>query len=168
MDSLKEKSAELAIFQLLIEINNALNTGQGALAIFLDVAKAFDSEDKLVLNKLKKYGFSSKSFNFFASYLAERKIECHDSKNGIRSKSFSVNCGVPQGSVLGPTLFLLFINDLPEFLPICKIVMFVDDVVILSSHSDLTQLFLNIQSTLSTTSEWQCRNLLLLNERKVQ
>ena len=123
------------------------------MAIFLDVAKAFDTVNhSLLLMKLKSYAFSSQTVNFFASYLSGRRLECIENSRGLRSDTFQINYGIPQG--LGPVLFLLFINDLPDFLPLCKIIMFADDVVIFSSHQDLVVLFLNLECTLQGVSFW--------------
>ena len=97
-----------------------------------------------------------------------RRLECHDRINGIRLESFLTSCGVPWGSVLELTLFLLFINDLPKVLPLCKIVMFADDVVIFVSHADLSILFHNLNNTFLSAGDWYARNLLSLNEKKCQ
>ena len=103
---------------------------------------------------------------FFASYLSGRRLECLEKSRGLRSDTFQINYGIPLG--LGSVLFLLFINDLPDFLPLCKIIMFADDVVIFSSHRDLVVLFLNLECTLQGVSFWYSRNLLALNEKKCQ
>ena len=101
---IKGKSTELAIHQLLLEINDAIDSDQYALAVFLDVAKAFDTVDhRLLLMKLQKFGFASKSLNLPVTNLTGKKLDCHDRINGIRTESFLTSCGVPRGSVLGPT-----------------------------------------------------------------
>ncbi|XP_065582319.1 uncharacterized protein LOC136041561 [Artemia franciscana] len=95
---IKGKSTDLAIHQLLLEINDAIDGDQHASVVFLDVTKAFDTVDhRLLFMKLQKYGFASKSLNFLKTYLTDRKLECHDRVLGIRSESFLRSCGVPQG-----------------------------------------------------------------------
>ena len=105
---------------------------------FLDLRKAFDSVDHSILfKKLRHYGFRGDATNFFESYLKNRKIctKLHDTM----SRFYSISYGVPQGSVLGPILFLLYVNDIPKVSKF-KTTLFADDTNLHLSHSNILQL----------------------------
>ena len=90
------------------------------VSLFLDLSKAFDTVNhQILLNKLKYYGLQQSEYNWFQSYLNDRKQKVH--ANGVASDTRFISTGVPQGSILGPLLFIIVINDLPKsstfFLP---------------------------------------------------
>ena len=112
----------------------AINKGQ---ACFIDLQKAFDTLDyEILMFKLEKYGFRGTILEILRKYLSDRYQFVYE--NGNHSKKLCVKTGVPQGSVLGPFLFLLYINDLQKVVKDSQIVMFADDTTILKSgkHTD--------------------------------
>ena len=105
-----------------VNIDNGLVNG----VIFIDLEKAFDTIDHgILIRKLCKYGVDTSSVKWFESYLCDRSQKC--SINGRLSNPAQVSCGVPQGSNLGPRLFLVYINDLPSCLSLSSPRMFTDD-----------------------------------------
>ena len=95
-------------------------------AVFIDLKKAFDTIDhQIILQKLRNYGIDHCSLKWFKSYLTGRTQKCK--VNDRLSKSTSINCGIPQGSNLGPLLSLIYINDLPNCLHYATPRMFADD-----------------------------------------
>ena len=129
------------VLHLSEKIYNSLNQKPSAktLTIFIDLKKAFDTVDhKILLKKLDHYGVKNTSNLWFKNYLHDR--EQFVSINGTESQRTKMLCGVPQGSVLGPLLFLLFINDLPEATNFLTL-LFADDTTFQVSGVDLDQLF---------------------------
>ena len=107
--------------------------------IFIDLQKAFDTVNhKILLDKLEHYGIRGTPLQWFSSYLSNRKQFVH--VNDSNSTVLDVTCGVPQGSVLGPLLFLIFINDLPHTSSKLKFYLFADDTNIYCESGDLTVL----------------------------
>ena len=103
-----------------------LDEGSFGCGIFVDLQKAFDSVDHIVLlHKLEYYGIRGVCNNWFKSYLSDRKQFV--SVKGYNSDLMPVDCGVPKGSLLGPLLFLIYINDLHKAIQYCKVHYFVDD-----------------------------------------
>ena len=96
----------------------------------LDISKAFDRVwHASLLHKLKSYGISGQIFGFISSFLSNRRLRVV--LDGKSSQEYPVNAGVPQGSILGPTLFLLYINDLPDDI-VCNIAIYADDTTLYS------------------------------------
>ena len=96
---------------MLNEVTNALENGDDVIGVFIDFSKAFDTVDHNILyDKLFHYGIRDNALNWFKSYLTNR--EQYVTYNGVVSNRDTIRCGVPQGSILGPLLFLIYINDL--------------------------------------------------------
>ena len=111
-------------------IARAFNRSGAAPAVALDISKAFDRVWHAgLLHKLKFYGISGQIFGLISSFLSNRRLRVV--LDGKSSQEYPVNAGVPQGSILGPTLFLLYINDLPDDV-ICDIAMNPDDTTLYS------------------------------------
>ena len=135
-------------------------------AIFLDLKKAFDTVNHgLLLNKLKKFGIRGTELNWFKSYLSNRmqSVKVGSSLSNLKS----IDIGIPQGSILGPLLFIIFVNDLPDSV-ICKTVMYADDTSLLVSSSDPSSLQNSLNHNLSNIAKWFRDNNLTLNASKTK
>jgi hypothetical protein len=119
-------SSEMAIIKLMERIIGALERGHFMVGIFLDFSKAFDTVNhEILLSKLSKYGIRGTANLWVQSYLKDRQQYCY--LNGHKSKKLFIKCGVPQGSILGPLLFLLYINDLANVSKSLSAILFADD-----------------------------------------
>ena len=150
------------------KIYNALNQKPSAstLAIFIDLKKAFDTVDHdILLQKMEHYGIRGISSSWFKNYLSDR--EQFVSINGIESGTMKMICGVPQGSVLGPMLFLIFINDLPNATELLTL-LFADDTTFQISDTNIKNLFNSANLELEKASSWFRANKLTLNVKKTK
>ena len=149
------------------DLYTANNNNEITIAVFIDAMKAFDTVNhKILIDKLKKYGISGNLLTWIENYLTNRK-QCTVANN-IVSTNESIVCGVPQGSVLGPLLFLLYINDISSFVTNSKISMYADDTVIYLSHANLNLAIALIQSDLDRVHTWCNSNKLTINCKKTK
>jgi hypothetical protein len=133
--------------------------------IFIDLQKAFDTVNHdILIRKLEHYGLRGVALSWISSYLKNR-TQYVDIDN-ISSEKLFVECGVPQGSVLGPKLFLLYINDITKVSDLLRFILFADDTTILYSDSDLANLVLTVNQELSKLCAWFASNKLSLNIAK--
>ena len=135
--------------------------------MFLDISKAFDTVDhNLLLAKLYQLGLSPSAASWFQSYLSNRS-QVTRVKDSLSSPGFPTS-GVPQGSVLGPSLFSVFINDLPNVLPSDSIALFADDTAIYIVSNNLVSLNSALQRCLDLANLWMMNNGLQLNASKTK
>ena len=144
-----------------------MDRGRYTGMIFIDLKKAFDTVDhEILLKKLTKYGIIGLENTWFASYLNNRMQFCK--VNGVSSKLDDISCGVPQGSCLGPLLFLIYINDLPFSLQNSQVTMYADDTTISYSSKNIVDLNENLNRDLNCLKQWLQGNKLSLNVLKTQ
>ena len=130
--------------------------------VFIDLKKAFDTVNhNLLLDKLNYYGFRGIVNQWFSSYLSNR-TQTTEIGSHISSK-LNINCGVPQGSVLGPLLFLFYINDIQYCSSKLQFFLFADDSNALYAHKDLKTLELTVNPKLHNLYNWLTSNKLSLN-----
>ena len=146
-------STYMAIMQLVDKINNAVEKNETTIGVYLDLSKAFDTIDHdILLHKLDYYGFRGIVLDWFRDYLSNRTQ--YVSYNNNKSDLKTILCGVPQGSILGPLLFILYINDITNTSTLLDFLLFADDTTILFSSSDIVSKIPMINRELSEVSNW--------------
>ena len=129
--------------------------------VFIDLQKAFDTIDhQILLRKIKYLGFSKNTITWFKSYLCERKFKI--SINISYSSPASLLCGIPQGSILGPLLFLLYINDLPQAV-VSDSLLYADDTCIVFQHKSKIEIEKQLIRDFSSVCDWFVDNKLSIH-----
>ena len=156
-----------ALLSITEMIREALDNSNFACGIFIDLQKAFDTVDhEILLKKLEHYGIRGLSNSWFKSYLSNRQQFV--SINGFNSKNQVMKYGVPQGSVLGPLLFLIYINDLHKAIKFSKVHHFADDTNLLVVGKNLEDIQKLINRDLKFLCTWLRANKISLNASKTE
>ena len=160
--SITEYLLHSILLQITEQNKETIEKGKIRCGIFIDLRKAFDTVNhKILLRKLDHYGIRDNSLKWFESYLSGRKQYVYF--NGQSSDLKDISCGVPQGSVLGPLLFLIYINDLPNISKTLKFFLFADDTNIYYEADNLRELERIVNKELKSLNQWLNVNRLALN-----
>ena len=161
----KGYSTEYAIIQSCDKIINTLANKEHIIGIFLDLSKAFDTIDhQILIHKLSKLGVRGIILSWFENYLSNRKQ--YVSFNSHNSSRSNISCGVPQGSILGPLLFLIYMNDITNSSQLLNFILFADDTNIFYSHKSINTLINTLNAELVKVASWFKCNKLSLNINK--
>lgn len=161
-----------AIYEFLKDVVDYIESGTCPVGIFCDLSRAFDCVDRnILLGKLYKYGLRGNPLNWISSFLTDRRQYVsvmpfgESSHCDVRSEIINNDVGVPQGSILGPILFILYINDIMNAVE-DKVYLYADDATVIITSKTETTLGDNIQSSLNLLRRWFNMNFLHINESK--
>lgn len=161
----KNHSTIHAIIDLLDNISQSIDQNKFTIGVFIDFSKAFDTVNhNILLKKMNLYGISDYCLSWFQSYLHNRQqfVEFQSTTSEYQT----ISCGVPQGSILGPLLFLIYINDLPNASKILHTILFADDTNLFYSHECFHTLISSVNEELHKITNWLEANRLSLNLSK--
>ena len=161
----KNSNTIVPLSELSNHMQTAIDDKKLGCCVFLDIAKAFDvvKHDILIL-KLECMGIPNSITKLLTCYLTNRsQYILHD---GLKSNICKTNTGVPQGSILGPTLFNIYVNDLPNFIQNSEVAMFADDVACFNTNHDINTLYQTMQQDLKAIEHWYASNHLAININK--
>jgi hypothetical protein len=164
----KQHATEHAILDLSNRISKSFKQKKFTLGIFIDLSKAFDTVNhEILLTKMENYGIKNQALKWFKNYLNDRH-QCVIIDKKSNSNLLKTKCGVPQGSILAPLLFLIYINDLPNASNIFKTIMFADDTNLFYSSKTIEDLFKKTNAELKKINIWFKSNKLSLNIEKTK
>ena len=146
---------------------SGLYRGKLVALVFIDLKIAFDAVNHdIICQKLNYYGIQQRELLWFQSYLSNQEQLC--SFNGTDSEINSINIGTPQGSSLGPLLFTIFINDVPQAVLDCNVSMYADDTSLCYQSLDINKLYEVINNDLAKLQKWLLGNKLSRNAMETQ
>ena len=162
-----KRSTDTALTWYTDKIYRNMGDKKATVSVYLDLAKAFDTVNhEMLLLKLKSYGITGTAHDWFSSYLSNRKQQV--CVNGQLSSPSTVTMGVPQGSILGPLAFIIFINDLPSAIKHSEVHMYADDTVIFLGSDKPDYISKRLSSDLNAINDWFTKNHLSLNVSKTK
>ena len=163
----KGKSTISTVAKFTDDILLSMNKHEFSVASFIDLRKAFDTiNHEILLSKLPSFGMNYHIVRWIENYLTNRKQKC--TVYGRTSREGMIRCGIPQGSILGPLLFLLYINDIDNDLIHSSVLLYADDTVLYSNHKDESVAHTWISEDLTQLTHWFKMNQLTVNIEKTK
>ena len=161
----KKHSTTHAVLLLIDQVVKAIEAKSHTVGVFLDHSKAFDTiNHEILMYKLFHYGIRGRALEWFRDYLTNRLQFVHI--NDSNSSTQNITCGVPQGSLLGPLLFIIYINDLPKSSTLLSFLLFADDSSLFLTHQNPITLLDMLNAELNYVNDWIRTNKLSLNLNK--
>ena len=161
----KNNSTQSAVHRIVEDLLEAWNESDNAICCFLDISKCYDTiHHDILIKKLSSYGICNNELKWIQSYLQDRSMKVNF--NNDLSELAKINIGLPQGSTLGPTLFLLFVNDLSQAISQGSLSMYADDGAIYVIDKDPGEARKKMQIALDNAAKWYRDNRLQLNADK--
>ena len=162
-----QHSCETALVNMIDLWITAIDSGKMVGVVLVDFKKAFDLVDhQILIDKLEIYGIKGEAISWFNTYLTNRKQQV--AINNCKSDFKQISYGVPQGSILGPLLFLLIINDLPLYTSNVFTDLYADDTTLYDVQDSMEQIENNLQSSLNNLQIWCRSNGMILNSSKTK
>ena len=159
-------SLDHAVIQLVDQVIESFENKKYTLGVFIDLSKAFDTvHHSILLKKLELYGITDRNHGCIKSYLSNWRqfVQINEKE---KTSLETISCGVPQGSIFGPLLFLLYVSDLKNASNRLDPIMFADDTNLFFTHKDIRYLFQIVNQELENINQWFVSNKLSLNIRK--